>query len=331
VPRLLDTLRLSLKEGHVLLEALPTDSTIPALGAIREDGLCSLLDRVGLSARGAEAQLLKHHPTKRCTFRIDLDGGPVALKLYASDPSPLANLLRRFELFGLATGRDATVHPLLGFDGALRFIVTGWLHGPSGSDLISNGAGERAAELALDWLEAAARVSIELGERYGPAEILVVTGQRVRRIAGVEAALGSLASVQYERLVSDPPGDAPMNVRHASFKPNSMIDIGGPGLIDWDGFRQGALEFETAGFLSALSRMAQGSRASVENVDQIGNARRTFREGITSQVDERALGWYLVADLVKIAERLVRHQPHDWQKRAHALLLEAATVLEQRL
>jgi hypothetical protein len=289
-----------------------------------------VLDRVGLSAHGAEARLLKHHPGKRCTFRVDLDGEPVAVKLYANDPSPLANLLHRFELCGLATGREATVPPLLGFDGALWFIVTGWLHGPSGSELISSGAGERAAGLALDWLQAAARVSIELGERYGPAEILAVTRERVRRIAAVDAGLGSLASLQYERLGSDRPADGPTNVRHASFKPNSMIDIGGPGLIDWDGFRQGALEFEAAGFLAALSRMSQGSRSSVEKIEQLQIAKRAFRGGITGQVDERALGWYLVADLVKIAERLVRHQPHDWQRRAHALLLEAVAVLEQR-
>lgn len=288
-----------------------------------------MLDRVGLRARDTEVLLLKHRPGSRCSFRVDLDGEPVALKAYADDPSPLADLLLRFERSGLATGRGATAHPLLGFDRALRFIVTGWLDGPSGSELISSGAGERAAGLALEWQQAAARVSIELGERYGPAEILAVTGQRVRRIAARDAALGSIASLQYERLGSDPPADAPTNVRHASFKPNSMIDIGGPGLIDWDGFRQGALEFEAAGFLSSLSRMAQGSRASVEKVDELGKARRAFREGITGHVDERALGWYLSADLVKFAERLTRRQRHGWQGRAHALLLEAATVLEQ--
>jgi hypothetical protein len=288
-----------------------------------------VLDRVGLSARGAEAQLLKHHPGKRCTLRIDLDGEPVALKLYADDPSPLADLLRRFELVGLATGRGPTVHPLLGFDGVLRIIATGWLHGPSGSELISGGAGERAAGLALEWLQAASRVSIELGERCGPAEILAVTERGVRRIEAVDAALGSLASLQYEHLGSDPPPDAPMNVRHASFKPNSMIDIGGAGLIDWDGFRQGAAEIEAAGFLSALSRMAQASHASVVKVNELGNARRAFHEGITGTVDERALGWYVVAELIKHAGRIARRRRQGWQKRAHALLLEAATVLER--
>ena len=290
-----------------------------------------VLDRVVLRAGQAAARLLKHHPGKRCTLRVDRDGEPVALKLYANDPSPLADLLRRFELSGLATGRGATVPPLLGFDRALRFIVTGWLHGPSGSELISSGAGERTAGLALDWLQAAGRVSIELGERYGPAEILAVSGQRVRDIATVDATLGSLASLQYERLGADPPADAPTNVRHASFKPDSMIDTGGPGLIDWDGFRQGALEFEAAGFLSALSRMSEGSRVSVEKASKLRSTKRAFWEGIAGRVDERALGWYLVADLVKFAERVVRRQRHGWQRRAHAYLLEAETLLEQRL
>lgn len=289
-----------------------------------------VLDRVGLRARQAEVRLLKHHPGKRCTFRVELDGEPVAFKLYANDPSPLADLLRRFGLSGLATGRGATVPPLLGFDHALRFIVTGWLHGPSGNKLISSGDGERTAGLALEWLQAAGRVSIELGERYGPAEILAVTKERVRSVATVDATLGSLASLQYERLGADPPEDAPTNVRHVSFKPDSMIDTDGPGLIDWDGFRQGALEFEAAGFLSALSRMSEGSRVSVEKAAKLRNTKEAFHEGIAGRVDEHALGWYLVADLVKYAERVARRQRHGWQRRTNAHLLEAATVLEQR-
>lgn len=290
-----------------------------------------MLDRVGLPARDAKVRLLKHHPGSRCTLRLELDGEPMALKVYADDPSPLADLLHRFELVGLATGRGPTAPPLLGFDRALCFIVTGWLHGPSGKELISSGAGERTAALALGWLQAIAGISIELGERYGPVEILDVTGQRMRRIAVADAALGSLASLHYEWLGSEPPADAPTQVRHASFKPSSMIDVGGPGLIDWDGFRQGALEFEAAGFLSALSRRTQSRHVSLEEMDELRHADRAFREGISGQVDERALRWYLVADLIKHAGRLARRRPKDWQKRAHAILLEATTVLEQRL
>jgi hypothetical protein len=312
------------------VEALPTDSTIPALGAIGEDGLLPVLDRVGLRLRQAEVRLLKHHPGKRCTLRVDIDGEPLAFKLYANDPSPLADLLRRFEISGLATGRGATVPPLLGFDHELRFIVTGWLHGAPGNKLISSGDGERTAGLALEWLQAARRVSIELGEPYGPAEILAVTGERVRSIAAVDATLGSLASLQHERLGADPPADGPTNVRHPSFKPDSMIDTGGPGVIDWDGFRQGAVEFEAAGFLSALSRMSEGSRVSVEKASNLQSTKRAFREGVAGQVDERSLGWYLVADLVKFAERVVRRQRQGWHRRAHAYLLEAEAVLEQR-
>jgi hypothetical protein len=307
---------------------LPTDPSIPALCAIHDQGLGPVLDQLGLRGRSAEIRSLKHHAGSRCTLRLDLDGQRMALKVYADDPFPLAALLRRFEREGLATGRAPTVTPLLGFDRSLRLIVTAWLDGPSGKELIASGAGAQAAQLALAWLHAAADFSIELGDEYGPAALLDDTERRVQTIAAADSALGSLAARHYERLAVDTPAGAPTNVRHASFKPSSLIDLGGPGLIDWDGFRQGAFELEAARFLSALARMSKSRRAAVE---EIRRAEEVFRRGIAQLADLHALSWYLAADLVKLAARLARRQPVGWHGRAHALLVDAGTALEQQL
>jgi phosphotransferase family enzyme len=270
-------------------------------------------------------RLLKHHVGSRCTLQLDLDDKRLALKAYAGDPAPLVALLHSFEREGLATGRPPTVPPLLGFDSSLRLIVTAWLHGPSGKDLIAGGAGPRTAELALAWLRTAAKFPIALGEQYGPSEVLGDTETRVRNLAQADSALGSLAFRQLERLASDPPTSEATSVRHASFKPSSLIDLNGPGVIDWDGFRRGPLELEAARFLSALSRMAKSRRAAT---DEIRHAERTFREGLAELVDADALGWYLTADLVKLAARLARRQPSGWLEKAQGLLADAGAVLD---
>jgi hypothetical protein len=240
-----------------VLEGIPSDPRIPALCAIHEHGLGPMLDGVGVSGGRLELRSLKHHSGSRCTLRLDIDGQRMALKVYADIPSSLADLLRRFEREGLATGQAPTVPPLLAFDSSLRLIAAGWLDGPSGEELIASGAGGRTAELALAWVQTMASSPIELGEEYGPTALLRDTESRAQRLLAADSEFGSLALLHHERLALDPPADAPTNVRHASFRPSSLIDVDGPGLIDWDGFRQAAVEFEAAGFLSALARMAK--------------------------------------------------------------------------
>ena len=312
------------------MEDVPLDPEIPALVAMHEQGLERLLARAGVDGGGAGVRLLKHHLGLRCTFELAAPDRRMALKLYADDPSPLVALLRRFEGEGLATGRPPTASPLLAWDRPLRFVVTGWLTGPSGSELIEGRDGERAAELALAWLRAAAGVFIELGEEFGARTLLRVTERRAQRIRTTEPELGMLASRCYEELEASPPQDVGRNVRHSSFKPSSLIDVGGPGVIDWDDYRQGVLEYEAGTFLAALARMSHSARASAEDIEELRRTERVFRDGLDGLADPRTLGWYTAADLVKHADRRVRHRPSGWRDVAEGLLRDALQALEER-
>jgi phosphotransferase family enzyme len=317
------------REDHLAVEGLPLDPSIPALRALHERGLGPVLARVGLDADDGEARVRKYHPGNRCTLQVDKDEMRMALKLYVDDPSSLAALLRRFEREGLATGSAPTVPRLLGYDEELRFIATAWLEGPSGKQLIEEAHGERTAELALGWLYAAREVPIELGEEFGAAELLGLTEQRVRKIRSEDPALAPLATHCYEELAVHPPVDGPRNVRHASFKPSSIIDVGGPGLIDWDGYRQGALEYEAAGFLSALSRRSQNRHAPASELEELRRTQARFRDGLAGLADPQTLNWYLAAELVKHAARLARRQPRDWKERALGILEDARAALKR--
>jgi hypothetical protein len=256
-------------------------------------------------------------------------GREVACKAYAHDPKPLATLLGRLEGEGLASGNPPTVAPLVAFDPTLRLIITAWLNGPTGKALISAGAGSRTGELAAAWLHAAARVEVDVGEQYGPSALLADTARRVEVLAKADQTLGDLAASELAALAADRPAERTRGVRHPSFKPSSILDLGeGPGLIDWDGFNQGAPELEAGMFLASLTRMAGGRRPPGA---QLAEAERAFRAGVQDLLDVSAVSWYEAAALLKLAARLARRKPVRWWERAHRLLRRAESILAQRV
>ncbi len=310
-------------------DVLPRDSKIPALEAVAERGLEAAVRAAGVEGAPTEIELLKYHPRTRCTFRLVVGGREVACKAYAHDPEPLVTLLGRLEGEGLASGNPPTVAPLVAFDPTLRLIVTAWLSGPTGKELISAGAGSRAGELAAAWLRAADRVEVDVGEQYGPSALLADTARRVEVLTGADETLGGLAAAELAALATDRPAERTRGVRHPSFKPSSILDLGeGPGLIDWDGFSQGAPELEAGMFLASLTRMAGGRRPRGA---ELAEAERAFRAGVRDLLDLSAVSWYEAAALVKLAARLARRQPDRWWERAHRLLRRAESILAQRV
>jgi hypothetical protein len=307
-------------------DTLPTDADIPAL---RPGGLEAAMQAAGLDGAVVELELLKYHPRSRCTFRLVAAGRELAFKAYADDPEPLAALLDRLGARGLASGKPPTAAPLVAFDPELRVVVTGWLEGPTTKALIAAGAGVRAGELAAAWLHETAVLELDVGAHYGPAELLADTVQRVELLTASDPALGALASAALGALAAEPPSDERTGVRHPSFKPSSILDLGaGPGLIDWDGFTQGAPEHEAGMYLASLTRMAAGRRASAGETDA---AARAFRSAVADLLDETAMDWYEAAALVKLAARLSRRRPDRWWERSQRLLTKAQALLAERV
>ena len=303
----------------------PVDPAIPALKTFSGRGLQPTLEDAGVSCRTASAELVAHRPGVRAVFRLALDGVPASLKTYSQDHERLALLLRRFEARGLASARPPTVTPLLGYHTALRFIVTGWLQGPSADELIKRGQPERAGSLAAQWLRLAEPLAIPGGDLLGPEQLIEKSGLWISDLDQADPELAGDASGCVRELARRLPPPRAIGLRHANFIPRHVIDMGGgPGVIDWDAFRQGPPEIDAAYFLASLSRL--------QTVTRLGaltrRAAEVFQPAVASLVDEGALRWYRAAFILEHAASLVQRRKDGWPVRAAAMLAEARDLAE---
>jgi hypothetical protein len=307
---------------------LPDDPGIPALRALAAEGFGPVLSRAGVADDVEKVRLVGHRPG-RCTFEVTCGGRRVALKAYSPARAAALDLCEWLESEGLASGRAPTVPPIIARTRSLGLLVMGWLEGASGRDLFEGGGATRAGGLAAEWLRAESGLNVELGRSYGPDAALQEVARWARKIRRVDSELGAEASAVLTGLRAAPPPSGREGVRHGDFSPEHVLDLGdGPGVIDWDSFRQGALELDAARFLAALSWLAGEGRGRVEGT---ADAAAALRAGLDGLLDERALAWYRAAVLVRLAKKLCRETPRPagWRARARSLLAEARGAIDE--
>src|SRR5438046_5810768 len=158
--------------GVKATDDLPDDPAMPALAAIRAAGLAGAIRVPGLGDGPVEFLLRGYTPGSRATFEARVGGRRVAVKAYAEDPAPEAALYEALAAAGLGGESDVRVPPLLAWERDLRVLVIGWLEGPPAYDLVKQGQGQRAGELAAQWLRCAASLPVRLGPPFGAARTL---------------------------------------------------------------------------------------------------------------------------------------------------------------
>ncbi|TLZ55661.1 MAG: hypothetical protein E6K22_03380 [Gammaproteobacteria bacterium] len=261
------------------------DPALPALASGRHDALAAALARLGL--RGARTvALLKHHPGSRCTLAIAAGTDRYVVKLFADATKVLALSAVHQVLAGagLASGRGPTVPRLIGVDTDAALLVT-----------------EMYAAHALEDIH-----------RY------------VCTIGSAAGELGGRAGAVWDRLAADIPPPGYSDLRHGSFYLSHVFDLGdGPGVIDWDSFRQGPVEVD-AGMMSAMA-----ARWTVRRPHHAAAAQRAiaaFLNEVGDLVDPARLRWYRAAALLKFASYLARRRPDGWAVSAATLIGDAEIV-----
>src|SRR5439155_1347516 len=96
----------------------------------------------------------------------------IADSLDVRSQSMQAALCRALGAAGLAGDSGARVPPLLAWDHDLRVLVIGWLEGPTTHELVKQGQGRRAGELAAQWLRRTASLQVKLGLPFGAAGMM---------------------------------------------------------------------------------------------------------------------------------------------------------------
>src|SRR5207249_4979649 len=172
---------------------LPDDPALPALAAIRALGLAAAIPGLGLDDRPVELTLRGYTPGSRATLEVRAGDRHFALKLYAEDPAPEAELYEALAAVGLVGAGPVRVPPLLARDRTLQVLAIGWLEGPTAQELLKGRRGERAGELAACWLRCAAALPVKVGLPLGAAHMVYNAGKEVVQLDAADRGLGSAA------------------------------------------------------------------------------------------------------------------------------------------
>src|SRR5213596_306193 len=302
---------------------LPEDPALPALEAIRIKGLARAIPGLELDNDPVELRLCNYVAGSRATFEARVGDRRFAVKAYAEDPAPEAQLYRRLSRMGLGGDFGARVPKLITTSRELKVLVMSWLEGRPLSHLIRRGLGERAGQLAASWLWHASRRRIRIGPPCGPGRMLYQAGVSAGVLGASDRLLGADAKAATKKLVRMQPGEKPRQLVHGTLYARHILDLGdGPGVIDWQQFGQGPVEVDAGMFLATISRLA------FRHSDAAGAAARAEETFVSSKpglVDPLALDWYRAAGLLHLAASglktgLTRFVPPE----AHALVAEAA-------
>jgi hypothetical protein len=291
---------------------------------MRSKGFARMLAEAGVTGALADIALTSHHRRIRCTFVATRQEGRIVVKGYgeSEDPAPLVEFLT---LLGQSTAGPApvAVPEVVAYDSRLRLLVMRWLDGRSAEELIVQGSGTRAGELAASWLRTAASMRVELGALYGRASVIDDVRRSVRAIDEHDGELGRQARRLARIISADPPLESDPIVSNGSFRAEHVLDLGDrPAVIDWDGFRRAPAELEAGMFLAGLSFLTE---ERPETKDQAEAARARFRDGLNGVVDDHALAWYRAAALLRLAK--FRRSDRRWRGRAAALIAEARGLI----
>jgi len=314
---------------------LPDDAALPgivamrALGVTRTLGLARELLASRLDDAPVSMQLVGYSPGERATLEVRVAQRRLAVKAYAEDPTPEVVLYQALAAAGLAGDSGVRVPPLLAWDRDLRVLVIGWLEGATVHELVKQGRGQRAGELAAQWLRCAASLPVRLGLPHGAARILNGTREWVAQLREADPTLGDAATRLAATLArAQPREDAPRLV-HGTFYARHVLDLGdGPGVIDWQRFGQGPLELDAGMFLATVWRLGLDHEALAGEATR---ALTALLEGTRGLLDKRALAWHRAAALLRLAGKVyvVKRRKTGWLARAHALLAEAARLAEE--
>ena len=314
---------------------LPDDAALPgivamrALGVSRALGLARALLALGLEDAPVAMNLVGYSPGSRATLEVRVGQRRLAVKAYAEDPTPEAVLYQALAAAGLSGDSGVRVPPLLAWDRDLRVLVIGWLEGPPAYDLVKQGQGQRAGELAAQWLRCAASLPVRLGPPFGAARTLNRAREWVSLLREADRTLGDAATRLAASLAQVQPREDTPRLVHGTFYARHVLDLGdGPGVIDWQRFGQGPLELDAGMFLATVWRLGLDHEALTGEATRAVTA---LLEGTRGLLDERALAWHRAAALLRLASKVhvVKRRKTDWLARAHALLAEGARLAEE--
>jgi hypothetical protein len=316
------------REAEILGQAseLPDDPALPALAAIRATGLFATFPALGLDDQPTQFRMLRYHRGSRAAIEARVGPRRFAIKACAEDPVAEAELYQALAAAGLASDSAPRVPALLAWDHDLRVMVLGWLPGPSVAELIEAGHGQSAGELTAAWFQRAGSLAIKLGSPLGAPRMLERAHKWSAGLGAADPELGRASRQLVANLVRTQPAEGPTHLLHGGLYAEHVLDLGdGPGVIDWGRFGRGPLELDAGIFLASIWRLALRHGTHVREAER---AEQALLAGTRGLLDEHAVSWYRVAELLRFAKREMAHGRANRCAQARALLTEAERQVE---
>jgi aminoglycoside phosphotransferase (APT) family kinase protein len=315
------------REPLIETRSLPDDPDLPGLSAIRSLGLERAIPELEPVEAPAALEVRAYKPARRITVELRTPSRRLAIKAYERSPAAEVALTETFASAGLTGGAGARVPRVVAWKRELRLLVIEWLEGPTASDLLKLGQGERAADLAASWLERASTLTVDLGPPRDATWMLRRATKWIDRLRKAGPDLGHQATDLAERLTHDMPRHEIRRLAHGTFHDRNIIDCGdGPGVIDWEFAGMGPPELDAGAFMACLSWRAVSEARGASAV----RARDVFHSRVASQTDPRALGWHESAMLLCRAARVATRHGGDGRDSAGQLLEMARQAVEGR-
>src|SRR5437588_753124 len=174
--------------------------------------------------------------------------------------------------------------------------------------LAARGDADRAGRLAAQWLRAAIKPGVALGDPYDPPHVLEDVQRYVRTIGSAAGELRARAGAVRDQLAANMPPPGYTDLRHGGFYLSHVFDlVDGPGGIDWDTFPPGPVEV-AARMLFAAARWEM-YQPEYERATQ--RAIAVFLDEVDDLVDPARLRWYRTAALLKFASHRARRGAGD--------------------
>jgi aminoglycoside phosphotransferase (APT) family kinase protein len=291
--------------------------------------------------RDIRLQLLKHHPSHRCTFEIILGTttGRYSLigKVYAKDRADVYEAMERIRRAGFGQDQEFSIPRPQGYVPELHLLLQEKVEGSRAKDVFHAGSDRDhavTAERCARWLASFHAQGPKAGPVLELDDHLATMGEWSSYIAGVAGALplAEKAGRLLARLQVAASGLTRSELRaaHGSYSPAQVFLTGVRTItFDWDSYRVADPCRDVARFIVALQRRAFKYLGPFRALDM---AVRVFLESYFSNCGLAApanLPFYRAAMCLQLAKKDIHRQNASWFERAEVTLDEGLRVLEQ--
>ena len=324
--------RFALPEMALEISLFPLDERLSGLAQLANTRGREGLLREIVSERpdlwGADFELVRYRPGRRCVGRLLVEGQcEAAIKFYAEPEYATASINSR----AFVCKDSLKVPRVLGDSPRHRAIAIEWLSGGLLFDLLADSAFDldcvRRVGVALAQLHEQASPGLR---RLSPTAETEPLWTAARDVQGVCPELGPRAQGLARKLSAlEERAESPRCSIHGDFSPRQvLLDGSEVGILDYDDARYGDPAIDLGHFAARLQRRRLREALPAAEIDAVFEALLDGYRAIRALPLRGSIARYTAAALLRLAPHPFRKREDDWPWRTEELLTLAEACFE---